>query len=133
MPRQMTHGVLLYRNRLAFSAAVIAPFIVAAVLVPFRGTFANTAAALTMVIVITAIAVIGLRLAGIVASASAALWFDFFLTRPYDRFVVIGHRPDLETIDANLRRRGARDRTGGPQPTSLARGEQRDCVRRDDS
>ena len=95
----MTHRVLLYRNRLAFTAAVIAPFIVAAVLVPFRGTFASTAAALTMVIVITAIAVIGLRLAGIVASASAALWFDFFLTSPYDRFA-ISHRPDLETTIA---------------------------------
>ena len=28
-----------------------------------------------------------------------ALWFDFFLTRPYDRFA-ISHRPDLETTIA---------------------------------
>jgi hypothetical protein len=35
----------------------------------------------------------------VVASASAALWFDFFLTRPYERFV-ISHRPDLETTIA---------------------------------
>ena len=55
-------------------------------------------------------AVIGNRTAGIVASASAALWFDFFLTRPYDRFA-ISHRPDLETTIAHLRGRGARDRT----------------------
>jgi len=61
--------------------------------------FANTAAALTMVIVIVAVAVIGPRPAGIVASASAALWFDFFLTSPYDRFA-ISHRPDLETTIA---------------------------------
>ena len=42
---------------------------------------------------------IGPRLVGIVASASAALWFDFFLTVPYDRFA-ISHRPDLETTIA---------------------------------
>ena len=95
----MTRRLLLFRNRLAIAAAVLAPIVVAAVLVPFRGTFANTAAALTMVIVITAVAVIGPRLAGIVASASAALWFDFFLTSPYDRFA-ISHRPDLETTIA---------------------------------
>ena len=95
----MTRRVLLYRNRLAIAAAVFGPIVVAAVLVPFRGTFANTAAALTMVIVIVAVAVIGPRPAGIVASASAALWFDFFLTSPYDRFA-ISHRPDLETTIA---------------------------------
>src|SRR5665213_2606219 len=99
MGAAMTRRVLLYRNRLAVAAAVLAPIVVAAVLVPFRGTFANTAAALTMVIVITAVAVIGPRLAGMVASASAALWFDFFLTSPYDRFAV-SHRPDLETTIA---------------------------------
>ena len=27
------------------------------------------------------------------------MWFDFFLTRPYDRFA-ISHRPDLETTIA---------------------------------
>jgi len=91
--------IVLYRNRLAVAAAALAPVVIAAVLVPFRGTFANTAAALTMVIVITAVAVIGPRLVGIVASASAALWFDFFLTSPYDRFA-ISHRPDLETTIA---------------------------------
>jgi hypothetical protein len=91
--------IVLYRNRLAVAAAALAPIVIAAALVPFRGTLANTAAALTMVIVITAVAVIGPRLVGIVASASAALWFDFFLTVPYDRFA-ISHRPDLETTIA---------------------------------
>ena len=99
MGTAMKRRVLFYRNRLAVAVAVLAPIVVAAVLVPFRGSFAITAAALTMVIVITAVAMIGPRLAGIVASASAALWFDFFLTSPYDRFA-ISHRPDLETTIA---------------------------------
>jgi hypothetical protein len=72
---------------------------VSAVLAPFRGSFADTAAVLTIVVVIVAVAVSGTRLSGIVASASGALWFDFFLTRPYDRFT-ISHRPDLETTIA---------------------------------
>ena len=90
MGAAMTRRVLLYRNRLAIAAAVFGPIVVAAVLVPFRGTFANTAAALTMVIVIVAVAVIGPRPAGIVASASAALWFDFSPVPMTDSPLVIG-------------------------------------------
>src|SRR5271155_912420 len=95
----MMGRILRNRTRLAVVAGVVGPLVVAAVLVPFRGTFAGTAAALVMVIVIVAVAVTGNRLSGVVASASAGLWFDFFLTRPYDRFV-ISHRPDLETTIA---------------------------------
>jgi hypothetical protein len=95
----MTNRILRNRTRLAIVCGVVAPIVVAAVLVPFRGTFAGTAAALVMVIVIVAVAVSGNRVSGVVASASAALWFDFFLTRPYDRFA-ISHRPDLETTIA---------------------------------
>jgi K+-sensing histidine kinase KdpD len=95
----MKRQFLQYRTRWANVAGAVVPLLVALVLVPFRGTFASTAAALTMVIVIVAVAVSGNRIAGVIASASSALWFDFFLTRPYDRFV-ISHRPDLETTIA---------------------------------
>ncbi len=88
-----------YRGRVGLVAGVVLPLVVAAVLVPFRGTFAGTAAALAMVIAIVAVATSGNRLSGVVASVSATLWFDFFLTRPYDRFA-ISHRPDLETTIA---------------------------------
>ncbi len=91
--------ILHYRNRLAIAIGAVLPLIVATVLVPFRGSFASTAAALVMVIVIVAVAVGGNRPAGVVASGFAALWFDFFLTRPYERFT-ISHRPDLETTIA---------------------------------
>ena len=76
--------------------AVVAPFALSALLVPLRGTFAGTAAALVNVAVIVALSVVGNRLVGVVSSVSAALWFDFFLTRPYDRFA-ISQRADLET------------------------------------
>jgi K+-sensing histidine kinase KdpD len=93
--------IFQHRDRLAVAAGVVAPIVIAAVLVPFRGTFANTAAALVMVCVIGAVAVIGKRPAGVVASLSSAVWFDFFLTKPYDQFT-ISHRPDLETTIAIL-------------------------------
>ena len=85
-----------YPNRVAMLAALAGPAALAALLVPFRTSYVNTAAALTMVALIAAVAVVGQRLAGFVASASSALWFDFFLTRPYLRFT-IDRRPDLET------------------------------------
>jgi K+-sensing histidine kinase KdpD len=95
----MMGRILRNRTRLVILAGAVVPMAVAALLVPFRGTFAGTAAALVMVIVIVAVAVSGDRMSGVIASGSAALWFDFFLTRPYDRFA-ISHRPDLETTIA---------------------------------
>jgi K+-sensing histidine kinase KdpD len=72
------------------------PLVVSAALVPFRATFAGTAAALVLVAVIVGVAVFGNRLAGIVATISATIWFDFFLTRPYER-LAITQRADIET------------------------------------
>ncbi len=97
----MNRSILRYRDRLSIAAALVVPLVLAVILVPFRGSFADTAAALVMVVVILAVAVSGPRAAGAVASVSAAAWFDFFLTRPYDRFT-ISHRPDLETTIAIL-------------------------------
>lgn len=97
----MIRRILRYRNRLSIAAALIVPLVLAVILVPFRGSFAVTAAALVMVVVILAVAVTGNRIAGVAASASAAAWFDFFLVRPYDRFT-ISHRSDIETTIAIL-------------------------------
>ena len=84
------------RDRVAVVAALVAPFAVSAVLVPFRTSIPNTDAALVLVAVVVAVAANGNRLAGILAAASAALWFDFFLTSPYER-LAITHRSDIET------------------------------------
>jgi K+-sensing histidine kinase KdpD len=79
-----------------FALGVVAPLAVALILVPSRGTFAGAAAALILVVVIVAVAVGGNRFTGFVASVSAALWFDFFLTEPYEKFA-ISQRSDIET------------------------------------
>jgi K+-sensing histidine kinase KdpD len=85
-----------HRDQLALVAAVVLPLGVAALLVPFRSTFANTASALILVAVIVAVAALGNRLSGFIATVSATVWFDYFLTRPYGR-LTITHRPDIET------------------------------------
>jgi Domain of unknown function (DUF4118) len=75
---------------------LVLPAAVSAALVPARASLANTAAALVLVAVIAGIAIFASRAAGIIASVSSGIWFDFFLTRPYERFA-ISQRADLET------------------------------------
>jgi hypothetical protein len=77
-------------------AGMVAPLVAAACLVPARSSLADSAAALIFVAIIAAVAILGTRTAGFLASVSSGLWFDFFLTRPYERFA-ISQRPDLET------------------------------------
>jgi K+-sensing histidine kinase KdpD len=89
-------GFRRHTNAVVNLAALVVPLCVAGILVPFRSSFANTAATLVLVAMIVAIAVIGSRTAGYVATISATVWFDFFLTRPYQR-LQITHRPDIET------------------------------------
>ena len=85
-----------HREHLTLLAALVGPLALALILVPFRGSFTNAASALLFVAVIVAVAVVGNRFCGVVASLSSALWFDFFLTVPYQR-LAISHRPDIET------------------------------------
>ena len=89
-------GIRRHRDAVANVAALVLPLGVAAILVPLRSSFANTASALVLVAVVVAVAAIGHRTAGLLATVSATLWFDFFLTRPYER-LAITHRPDIET------------------------------------
>ena len=84
------------RDRLAVLAALAGPLALAAILVPFRTSFPNTDAALALILVIVAVAANGNRLAGVLAAVSAAVWYDFFLTRPYERFAITS-RTDIET------------------------------------
>ncbi|MET8292100.1 DUF4118 domain-containing protein [Streptomyces sp. NBC_01455] len=84
------------RDRLALVAGLVAPFLVALVLVPFRTDLSRTNAALILVVVVVAVAALGNRLAGALAALSAAAWFDFFLTRPYQTFDITASG-DIET------------------------------------
>lgn len=84
------------RDRLALTAGLAAPLLVSLALVPFRTGVSHTNAALILVVVVVAVAALGSRTAGVVAALSAAAWFDFFLTRPYETFDITASR-DMET------------------------------------
>jgi K+-sensing histidine kinase KdpD len=86
----------LNTNSIAAAAGLLAPLALSAVLVPFRSSFANTDAALALLLIVVAVAAAGYRPAGYLAAASAAAWFDFFLTRPYETFD-ISRATDIET------------------------------------
>jgi K+-sensing histidine kinase KdpD len=86
----------LSRDRLAVAAGLAGPLALAAILVPFRTNFANTDAALAMILLVVAVAAAGNRLAGYLAAVSATAWFDFFLTRPFEQFT-INRATDIET------------------------------------
>jgi K+-sensing histidine kinase KdpD len=85
------------RNRgwLGVVAGFVLPLAVAALLVPLRNSFSDAAASLVLVASVTLVATVATRAGGYMASVSAALWFDFFLTRPYEQ-LVIDHRADIE-------------------------------------
>jgi K+-sensing histidine kinase KdpD len=83
------------RGSLAVGSGLVLPLAAAAVMVPFRDSFADTAAALVLVALVAGIAIAGPRAAGYAAAVSSAAWFDFFLTRPYEQFTIT-HRPDIE-------------------------------------
>jgi hypothetical protein len=87
---------LSWRDRAALLAALLLPVGAAALLVPFRRVFPSIDGALVLVVVIVAVAANGHRTSGVLAAVSAAVWFDFFLTAPYERFTIT-HRADLET------------------------------------
>jgi len=84
------------RDRAAMLAGLLAPLAVAALLIPWRTDVPNTDAALILVVVTVAVAANGHRAAGVLAAASSAAWFDFFLTQPYEHFTIT-RRTDLET------------------------------------
>jgi hypothetical protein len=87
----------LTRDRSAIAAAVVVPLAVAAILLPWRGSWPNTNVALLLVVAVVGVAALGNRIAGALAAISAAAWFDFFFTQPYERFS-ISHSSDVTTF-----------------------------------
>ncbi|MGI8448374.1 MAG: DUF4118 domain-containing protein [Streptosporangiaceae bacterium] len=84
----MTH--YFSRDRTAVLAGLLGPLAVAAILLPWRASWSNTNVALVLVVAVVAVAALGSRAGGAVAAVSAAAWFDFFFTRPYERFTIRG-------------------------------------------
>jgi hypothetical protein len=80
----------LSRERAAVLAGLVVPLAVAAILLPWRASWSNTNVALLLVVAVVAVAALGSRAAGALAAVSAFAWFDFFFTRPYERFTIRG-------------------------------------------
>lgn len=76
---------------LALPIALLAPPAAAAALIPLRADTDNANIALGLVIVVVAVATLGQRFATVVGAVSAAVWFDFFQTRPYYSFTINAH------------------------------------------
>jgi K+-sensing histidine kinase KdpD len=81
---------------LILAAAVLTPLLASALMSTLRNNLENTNAALVLVLLVVAAASTGIRLAGVLAALSSAVWFDFFLTAPYLAFAIID-RTDIET------------------------------------
>ncbi|GAA1579438.1 hypothetical protein GCM10009789_36470 [Kribbella sancticallisti] len=89
------HVIERARTAVVVVAAVV-PAVVCAAIVPFRAQIENTNAALVLVLVVVGAAATGVRWAGIAAALASTVWFDFFLTQPYQRFSITD-RADVET------------------------------------
>lgn len=72
------------------------PFVVAIGLVPFRQMIDNANVALILCAAVVLVAALGHRSAAMAAAGSAAVWFDFFHTRPFESFT-INSRDDVVT------------------------------------
>ena len=68
--------------------AVVSPLVLSAALGAFRESITNATAVLVLVLFVVAMAASGDRLAGVLAALSSGVWFDFFLTEPYQQFVI---------------------------------------------
>lgn len=89
------------RRVLSLLSGLVLPLAVAAALAPLRAHVGDAALALVLAAVVVAVAAFGQRQAGILASLSSGVWFDFFLTRPYERFTIASAH-DVETTIALL-------------------------------
>ena len=89
-------GRYLTRDGAAVAAGLLLPLSVAAVFLPLRSSWSNTNMALVLVVAVVAVAAIGNRAGGALAALSAAAWFDFFYTLPYERFT-IAQASDIRT------------------------------------
>ncbi|GGJ36877.1 ATP-binding SpoIIE family protein phosphatase [Streptomyces brasiliensis] len=91
MPRDLVKGLA------ALLAAVAGPLAVCALLLPLRDALSHTNVALILMLVVAAVAALGFRWAAVLTALSAALWFVFFFTTPYESFTQIRNVDDIVT------------------------------------
>jgi K+-sensing histidine kinase KdpD len=78
------------RRALARTGALVLPFATCAVLATVRDSVTAATAVLVLVLWVVAAAATGDRVAGVLAAVSGGVWFDFFLTAPYEHFTIKG-------------------------------------------
>src|SRR5690349_19979971 len=81
----------LQRTWVITAMALLAPPAAAAALLVLRNRIDNTNIALVLVVVVVAVSTLGRRIVGLLAAVSAAVWFDFFHTRPFYSLAVMSH------------------------------------------
>jgi hypothetical protein len=84
------------QTALSLALALVVPLAVAVAWIPLRTHLPNVDLALVLVAVVAGLGALGSGAAVIVASLSAALWFEFFDTVPYEH-LAIARNPDVET------------------------------------
>ncbi|MET9588701.1 SpoIIE family protein phosphatase [Streptomyces sp. NPDC006539] len=110
----------LVKRLTAFLAAVAVPLAVCALLTPIRATLSQTNVALILMLVVAAVAALGHRWVAVLTALSAAAWFIFFFTTPYESFIRFKNADDIVTAGlllvvglavSQLARRYTRERT----------------------
>ncbi|HEY7723525.1 MAG TPA: DUF4118 domain-containing protein [Pedococcus sp.] len=90
------HGVPEDHRATVIAYAAIVPLLVCATVATTGVHAPQTTAVLLVVLVIVAAAATGLRAAGLTATVSGTLWFDYFLTEP-TRSLAISGPQDVQT------------------------------------
>ena len=72
----------------ALVAAAGLPLLWCAIAAQLRSDLTPATDALVLVLLVVGVAATGDRLAGLVAAVSGGVWFDFFLTQPYNRLTI---------------------------------------------
>ncbi|MFE4416319.1 SpoIIE family protein phosphatase, partial [Streptomyces sp. NPDC056821] len=122
MPRDLAKGLT------ALLAAVAVPLAVCLLLLPVRAILSDTNAVLILMLVVAAVAALGNRGAAALTALSAAVWYVFFFTTPYESFTRFNNSDDIVTAGlllvvglavSHLARRYSRERSIA---TTLQRG-----------
>ncbi|GAA2153639.1 hypothetical protein GCM10009844_38330 [Nocardioides koreensis] len=79
-------------------AAVLLPLATCTILSPVRESITAATVVLILVLWVVAAAATGDRAAGLLAAVSGGVWFDFFLTKPYQRLTIA----DADDVEATL-------------------------------
>ncbi|HEX7444416.1 MAG TPA: DUF4118 domain-containing protein, partial [Acidimicrobiales bacterium] len=88
----------LQTQRWALAVALVGMPLLAAALIPLRGHIENTNVALILVVGVVAVACTGQRWAAALAALSAAFWFDFFFTVPFNSPTIANRDDALSAV-----------------------------------